>query len=507
MNAAALLLPLLIAVEPDRGPVVVSPSEATWRTGGPASGSVRQIWIDPDDSATLYALAETSISRSNDGGRHWVDTMKGIATPTTVTDLAMAPKVAGLLYAATETGVYKSTDGAETWTALGLATPPCVLTVTIDPKQSSTLYVLTCSTQLFRSDDGGIAWTPIGLPNDLNTVTAHLVISSDSLRTLYLGLQTGVLRSSDGGQTWSLVGGNLFQTVLQVVIDPSTPTTIYAVTLLGIFRSEDRGDTWVQRGSGEAMTLVIDPNTKTLYAGTTGGVWKSFDEGEHWQPTGSGFASCQSVQALAVDPGDPTKLYAGTDVAGLFESSSAGGAWRSMSIGLPGLAVVGLAVDPAAGGSVYAATLPHPQFFSSVSVYRSEDAGSRWAEACLLETGSGELNSLVVDPSREATLYAGVGQCITGVFCSGALLRSGNGGASWQDLLDTGNVTAVGIDPQSPENIYLGVATATYAGFGLIPISEMFKSVDGGQDWRIVGNGLPSIQLSTIQVDPSASSI
>ena len=507
MNAvAALLLPLAVAGLPDRSPTPVSPSSVVWSTGGPVSGSVARILLDSQNRQVLYVLTEGKISLSRDGGLRWTDAMTGFPTFAVVSDVVMSPRSGGTLYAASTSGVYQSSDSAQSWTPLGQATPACVLDLTVDPLEPDTLYARTCSTQLFRSGDGGLVWTPVALPDDLNTITAPLVIAADESGTLYFGLQTGVLRSIDRGQTWVLLGSDDFQDVLAVEIDPSTPTTIYAATPVGVFRSEDRGDSWVRRGSGSTIALAIDPqNTDTLYAGTVGAVWKSFDAGQSWQVTGSGFQPCYSVQALALDPKNAAKIYAATDGQGLLHTADGGATWRSTSIGLPGLPVVALTSDPIVTGAVYAATLPHPELPFAVSVYRSADAGGRWSEACPPGPLPSDINSLVSDPSKPATLYAGAGHCITGIFCLGTLLRSSDGGASWQDLLDAGNITAVGIDPRRPETIYLGVVTAILAGFGRIPVWEAYKSLDGGKTWEVVGKGLPGVDLSSLQVDPSAS--
>ena len=64
--------------------------------------------------------------------------------------------------------------------------------------------------------------------------------------------------------------------------------------------------------------LAIDPQTPaTLYAGTSSGVFRSTDGGAGWSPVNAGL-TVPSVSALAVDPVNTKKVYAGTFGAGLF---------------------------------------------------------------------------------------------------------------------------------------------------------------------------------------------
>jgi hypothetical protein len=96
--------------------------------------------------------------------------------------------------------------------------------------------------------------------------------------------RAGVLKSTDGGGSWSAINnglpGTLFQSgggVYALAIDPSPPTTIYAATANdGVFKSTDGGGSRgsINRGLPRIIdTLVIDPSaTSTLYVGTPEGI-------------------------------------------------------------------------------------------------------------------------------------------------------------------------------------------------------------------------------------------
>src|SRR5262249_42350341 len=97
-----------------------------------------------------------------------------------------------------------------------------------------------------------------------------------------------------------------------------------SVSDAGIYKSVDGGATWKPSGAGlpdvDAKTnlnkttvrsLIIDSKTPTtLYAATSSGVFKSADSGMNWSANNAGLAS-NLIAALAIDPIDPKKIYAG----------------------------------------------------------------------------------------------------------------------------------------------------------------------------------------------------
>ena len=103
--------------------------------------------------------------------------------------------------------------------------------------------------------------------------------------------------------------------------------------------------TWTSIGpeGGTVRALAIDPvNPTIVYAGTVGGgIFKSTDGGGHWTAANTGLGywaggywtggSASVVNAFAIDPSTPTILYAATG-AGVFRSIDAGGSWTVMGV-------------------------------------------------------------------------------------------------------------------------------------------------------------------------------
>jgi hypothetical protein len=277
--------------------------------------------------------------------------------------------------------------------------------------------------------------------------------------------------SIDGGGTWSRTGLMPCEIISLLVFDPRTPTTIYAgvqgscgmggCSLEGVFKSTDGGDTWHSIGltNRTVNAIAIDPvEPTTLYAGTAGGgVFKSTDGGGTW--SGIGFTDL-TVFALVIDPRVPTTLYAGTD-AGVYKSADGGNTWNATGITDN---VTALVVNPKTPTTLYAGRWIG-------GVFKSTDGGDTWSE---ISTGlsGGRVFALTVDPVEPSLVYAGTE--------GGGVSKSADGGGTWRDMnvgLTNRFVTALAIDPIEPRRLYAG--TAGGGVFAIEQVDECAGDCDG----------------------------
>ena len=237
--------------------------------------------------------------------------------------------------------------------------------------------------------------------------------------------------------------------------------------------------------------IYIAMEDELLVVGRNNGRWHT-DQ----QMTGS------SPQCVAVDPLRPERLYCGTANRGLWQSVDAGTSWKPVGEGIIHEAVMAVAISPAESadghGVVYAGTEPS-------ALFRSEDGGESWEEL----RGMRELPSasewsfpprpetshvrcIVPDPHAAGNLFV----CIE----AGALIRSHDGGRTWQDRTPDGprDTHTLASHKDAPGHLYSAAGDGfTRAGMGYA------ESRDGGETWERFFEGLKHHYLWGVAVDPA----
>jgi photosystem II stability/assembly factor-like uncharacterized protein len=280
---------------------------------------------------------------------------------------------------------------------------------------------------------------------------------------------------------------------------------------------------------GRITDIEMHPgNIQTIYAGAaTGGVFKSTDAGTTWFPIFDEALSL-SIGDIGIDPTDPNILYVGTGEAncgggslayegmGVYKSIDGGSSWNN--IGLEGTRNIGrIVVDPINSQRVFVAAMG--KLFAGNpdrGLYRSTDAGATWENKLFISDSTGCID-VVIKPDAPDTIFTAMWERIRrpwgrayGGITSG-LYRSVDGGDTWQELtnglpLNTGNIGRIGlsISQSNPEIVY-----AIYAddiGF----FAGVYKSTDAGDSWIRTNDGALSSLFSSfgwwfgnIRVDPN----
>ncbi len=216
------------------------------------------------------------------------------------------------------------------------------------------------------------------------------------------------LTNTFGLNRWTSNGPELVD-ILSVAIAQSNPTTIYAGDLVsGVYKSTNDGASWnlVSTGlpavSGGIDALAVDPgNPNIVYAGTgpfNNGVYKSTNGGLSWSPSNSGLpASALDIEALAVDPNNPSIIYVATSVYGVFKSTNAGANWTQTGV-FPGpITSSALAIDPGNTNIIYAGT-------QALGAFKSTNGGTTWTQIGL--TDLLRVEALAIDTKNTSIIYA-----------------------------------------------------------------------------------------------------
>jgi photosystem II stability/assembly factor-like uncharacterized protein len=210
-------------------------------------------------------------------------------------------------------------------------------------------------------------------------------------------------------------------------------------------------------------------------------------------------------------PGDPRTVYLGAAAGGIFKTTNAGTTWTPVFDDQPYLSIGDLALEPGNPNVIYAGT-GESNVRNSVSfgrgVYKSTDGGRTWAFLGLGDTR--HIARVLVSPRDVRTVYVCAVGHIGGPNAERGVFRSTDGGATWSKVLfvdDRHGCSDLDIDPVNPNVLYAGMwhfdrkqwthtSGSTQGG--------IFKSVDGGTTWRKVTQGLPAL-IGRIGVKVAAS--
>ncbi|HEY66337.1 MAG TPA: hypothetical protein G4O02_17440 [Caldilineae bacterium] len=315
-------------------------------------------------------------------------------------------------------------------------------------------------------------WERIGPIYPGGTVMALVAHHGEEGDVFLAATQTGIFRSEDGGQSWTMANEGL--PTLQISALAFAPDgTAFAGGLSGeIAISPDRGQSWyAARSVGlDQPVTAIAPSPRyaedaTLLVGTDGGgVLRSADRGHHWSPANFRLMNLNVLAVACAPKWDKHEEVFAATAEGVYRSTNGGRAWRGMGEGLEGKVVQALAISPnyAEDHTLFAGT-------EADGVYRSTDGGVTWAPS---GTGTEDttVNCLWVSPNfaEDRLVLAGT---------SSGILRSLDGGDTWEVVYPASDLTLA----------LAGVPGAICAG---TVEQGILRSADGGRHWRVSTEGL-----------------
>lgn len=385
---------------------------------------VDELVPDPRSASTVYAFAHRTFWQSTDGGRTW---QASRPTPFEPPQTILIDPATGIFYGADERLVARSGNGGRRWRTVYLTGLGTLQFGTLDfhPEDPSTVYVSW--EQIFRSTDAGRSWTDLTATsrNPQPVPATDLAWDPEDPSIVYAATQRGILRSSDGGETWTLLTQLPSQ---DSSIIPATLTLLDSRTILasgcGIHRSTDAGRTWTtvfeclkpgatDESGRQVREFWVDPNNpRTVYAEVVVlegrhtiladyFLYKSVDGGLTWRPIlGDG-------QSMVIDAKDPGTIYALRRQTGAFVKSTDGGrTWRRISLFFPN--PIDLRMDLETPTTFYAAA-------AGKGVYRSSDGGRTWTPINQgLDIPSLRIFRLAIHPTLPHRLYVMTDQGIFG---------------------------------------------------------------------------------------------
>lgn len=331
----------------------------------------------PSDEA-LIATARGVITIKRDDAKQWRVVRKSLEQ-CHISSLMQEP-TSGLIFAGVHTGtIYASGDGGKSWEPKDKGiTHKHVFSLNhtqVDGKVK--LYAGTEPAHLFESDDLGESWHELPTLRSVPSVpkwtfpgpphVAHVknvTFDPRNSRTIYASIEVGgLLKSTDGGETWEEFHG-FFEDVHRLVIRPSDPNWFYITGGDGLYHSRDGGKNWdhlTTRATriGYPDALLIHPHHEDLMfmagAITAPTHWRrlgttdtrialSRDAGRSWEMLHEGFPEHirGNFEAMVMDVWDGTfSLFAGTTDGEIYFSDAGGERWSKIVEGLPPIAKYG----------------------------------------------------------------------------------------------------------------------------------------------------------------------
>ncbi len=333
--------------------------------------------------------------------------------------------------------------------------------VQVDPNNENIIYVGTPSGGLWRSTNGGTSWA--SLTDDLPVIgVSGIAIHPANSDVIYIATgdgyasdnySIGVLKSTDGGQSWNTTGLTFeitqSRTIAQLIIDPENPETLIAAANNGIFKTIDGGVNWSQRATGNRKALVFKPgDSQVVYAAGTN-IIRSTNNGETWTTISQGVPNNAGRIALAVTPANPDFVYAlacnNSDFGflGLFRSTDSGQSFtlRSSTPNILGNNLDGsdeggqgwydlaIAASPTNADEIYTGGI---NIWKSVNGGATFNINTHWVVQTLSH------------PYVHADIhYLGYHNSVLYTGCDGGIYRTTNGGAIWNDLTSGMAITQI----------------------------------------------------------------
>jgi hypothetical protein len=431
----------------------------------------------------------------------------------------------------------------------------CVDAIAADPTNANNLYIATASGGVWKTTNAtssNVTWTPL-TDNQATLDIGAIALAPSNTSVIYAGTGDpnnangsvgftnglggnfagkGILKSTDGGSTWTLLGQSTFTgtEISKIVVDPANANNVYVAVQgyngapgslqtgnVGVWKSTDGGNSWTNTTTGISglntswdgfSDLVMDPsNSQTLYTAlnrflgtgsTAEGVYKTTNGGSSWTlqtglPTGSAVGRTFLAISKTTSPVTLYVLISGSQALGqagfglkykFAVTTDGGSTWTDRTTAFPGADrewnTLSLAVDPTNANIVYNG--------GSQAAGVTTDGGQTWK--CLFCFPA---TNVVPHVDSHAMTFDANGKLVEGD--DGGVYRLDNPDTSntlWSDL--NGNLNTIQFDgiALNPTNANIAYGGAQDNG----PLKYTGSAV-----WGPIGTGFPGGDAGVVRVD------
>lgn len=496
------------------------------------------------------------ILKSEDGGSTWEHVLDwSLNQERGVARIRVNPNDANDVWAATTEGVYRSTNGGDTWTNVH----PVVMAMDVilhptDPDNAIAAHgdQESVGKGIYRTTNGGSSWTQLtsGVPNDFIgkiILDRHPTDTDIAYASVGDGIETGggtattLIRTLDGGDTWSTVttlnyGSYQGWFAHYVGISPHDPDLVFLAGV-NLYRSTHGGFSATEVGGPGGVhvdhhAMAFHPTDPDIaYFANDGGIYRTTNGGTVFQDLNEGYVTLQFYNGTghsttneelsiggaqdngtwvwsgtqnwskvgggdgswaAIDPSDDEVQYLSSQFLNIRRTTNG---WNSSTN-----------VSPPGGGPtsfiapyVLAPSQPTRVYAGRGVIYRSDNRGSNWT---VTNSGTPLDGNAAVAMAVSAT-----NPDVVYVTTAPDRLPSVSGERTGVHVTRDGGDTWTNITGTLPDRIFLDVAVhpnndniayVTAGGFGA---GHVFETTDGGTTWTDITGGLPDAPTMAVAVD------
>jgi photosystem II stability/assembly factor-like uncharacterized protein len=305
------------------------------------------------------------------GESQWQSLTAGLPENVEARVVLFHPRERDVIFVGTQDGPYRSADGGDSWERLGFPDRGVIVwSMAFHPARPEVMYLGAAPVALYRSTDGGDNWhrlpgavSPEHCPMGFPTRTIGIAVDGERDGEVYAALEvSGVLHSTDGGDTWSDRSDALIKLAEQahlksrlgsdteaegmldshaIAVSSASPGNPFLAVRMGVFRSGDRGASWrdIEVGHHSPLTycrdVMVSPHdARVMYAclstsarGNEGTIYRSDDLGDTWRRFDNSVTAHATMMSSAVNPHDPAQVCCVSRCGEVFATVDNGASW------------------------------------------------------------------------------------------------------------------------------------------------------------------------------------
>ena len=303
-----------------------------WRNVGPPRGGRSIAVAGSTERPFEYYMGTTGggLWKTTDGGQNWEPITDGQIGSASIGAVQVCEADPDVVYMGTgETqirgniqqgdGAYKSTDGGETWEHVGLRETQNIARIRIHPENCDVAWAAAFGKHsasnpergVYKTTDGGETWRKV-LYRSERAGAVDISVDATDPDVIYAavweawrrswgmssgGEDSGLFKSTDGGESWTEITGNVGLSdgpvgKIGVAVSPANPNRVWALIEHepdgGVWRSDDAGATWEQVNDERKLRqrafyytrVYADPNDEEVMYALNTGLYRSRDGGK-----------------------------------------------------------------------------------------------------------------------------------------------------------------------------------------------------------------------------------